>query len=187
MMMKSMISILSAILLLSSCCKRGDDTDANKVLLLKVDYQTRAFEGGTELSFPGPKTPLTIQADYKAPSDFGNISLYYKERNEKIFDGSIIWMGKGQINFPYNFQSASQFDRVMTADYVSPAKGFENVFNPNQDSLDYNPIWASVQSLMVVRDYLQNNPESKVQLFLYTPSVGVGDPADWDWILILKK
>ena len=40
---------------------------------------------------------------------------------------------------------------------------------------------------MEVRDLLSSNPEQKVQYFLYRPSVGEGNPADWKWILFLHK
>ena len=86
-----------------------------------------------------------------------------------------------------NLLNANQFDRVLTADYVSPNSGFENVFNPNNATYNYNSIWASVQSLVKVRQYLISNPNATVKIFLYTPSVGIGNPAEWDWIVILKN
>ena len=33
----------------------------------------------------------------------------------------------------------------------------------------------------------QSPIHQKVKLFLYKPSVGMGDPLDWDWIVYLKK
>jgi len=45
----------------------------------------------------------------------------------------------------------------------------------------------SVQSLVKVREYLSKNPKTPVKLFLYTPSVGAGNPEDWDWIIFLKN
>ena len=54
-------------------------------------------------------------------------------------------------------------------------------------SASYNEVWTSVQSLVKVRQYLYSNPNASVKLFLYTPSVGIGNPAEWDWIIFMKN
>ena len=48
-------------------------------------------------------------------------------------------------------------------------------------------IWNSINNLEVVSDYLDSNPNGKINLFLYTPGVGIGDPAYWDWYVFLKN
>jgi hypothetical protein len=191
-MKAKILTITIFILTLISCSKDNDDiitpsTNQNNVLVLKVDYNTNTFEGGKELSFSSTISNMTVINQYVPPSDFGSIKLIYQELNETLFDGTIVWNGLGQMNFPQNFLNANQFDRVLTADYVSPNSGFENVFNPNNATYNYNSIWASVQSLVKVRQYLISNPNATVKIFLYTPSVGIGNPAEWDWIVILKN
>ncbi len=79
------------------------------------------------------------------------------------------------------------FDAVLTDDYVFPLNGFLNVFNPNNEEYDYQRVWSAVQSLVKVRQYLKENPTQEVKLFLYSPSVGVGDPLDWDWFIYLQR
>ena len=191
--MKTKILTFTAIVLtLISCSKDNDETiipttNPNNVLVLKVDYNTNQFEGGKELSFTNTTTNMTVTNQYVSPSDFGSIKLKYQELNETLFDGTIVWNGLGQINYPQNLLDANQFDRVMTADYVTPISGFENVFNPNNSTYNYNTIWTSVQSLVKVRQYLISNPNATVKIFLYTPSVGIGNPAEWDWIIIMKN
>lgn len=191
--MKTKIVIFTSIFLtLISCSNVNDETilpttNPNKVLILKVDYNTNQFEGGKELSFSNTATTMTVTNEYVAPADFGSIKLKYQELNEKLFDGTIVWNGVGQINYPQNLLNATQFDRVITTDYVTPSAGFENVFNPNNITYNYNEVWTSVQSLVKVRQYLISNPNASVKLFLYTPSVGVGNPAQWDWIIIMKN
>jgi hypothetical protein len=44
-----------------------------------------------------------------------------------------------------------------------------------------------VQNLVKVRQFLQSNPNQIVKLFLYTPSVGMGDPLEWDYFIFLKN
>lgn len=179
--------ILLIIILSFSSCKNIDESGVSKVLVLKVDYLTNKFEGGTELTFTKSSPNFNIQPIYISPGDFGNISMIYQDINELLFDGSIVWMGKGYIKYPRNFIPANRFEIVLTSDYVIPKNGFENVFNPNNTNYDYSPIWSSVQSLVKVREYLRSNPNSTAKLFLYTPSVGAGNPEDWDWIIFLKN
>ena len=190
--MKNIISFLSILILLTSCAVDNNQVAVpvvpeNKVLLLKVDYLTNTFEGGKEFTFANPTTTFTISNQYVSPSDFGSITLKYQELNEKLFGGTIIWNGTGTMNFPTNWVSANQFSSVPTFDFVNPINGFQNIFNPNNDTIDYAPIWASVQHLVKVREYLNSNPSATVKIFLYTPSVGIGNPADFDWIIFLKN
>lgn len=179
--------ILLIIILSFSSCKNIDESGVSKVLVLKVDYLTNKFEGGTELTFTKSSPNFNIQPIYISPGDFGNISMIYQDINELLFDGSIIWMGKGYIKYPRNFIPANHFNRVLTSDIVFPKQGFENLFNPDNTNYDYSQIWMSVQSLVKVREYLSKNPKTPVKLFLYTPSVGAGNPEDWDWIIFLKN
>jgi hypothetical protein len=191
--MKTIILTFTAIILtLISCSQDNDETitpttNPNNVLVLKVDYNTNQFEGGKELSFTNTASNMTVTNQYVSPADFGSIKLKYQEINETIFDGTIVWAGLGQMNYPQNLLNANQFDRVMTTDYVIPSAGFENVFNPDNSPYNYNTIWTSVQSLVKVRQYLISNPNATVKIFLYTPSVGIGNPAEWDWIIIMKN
>lgn len=189
--MKRNLIILSFVITLFSCSNSDENSpipeNTNKVLLLKVDYLTNEFEGGKELSFDTDIASMTVNNQYVQPSDFGSITLTYAELGETLFDGTIVWNGTGQMNFPQNLLQANQFERVLTADYIVPASGFENVFNPDNTNYDYDPIWLPVQGLVKVREYLLSNPNATVKLFLYTPSVGIGNPEEWDWIIIMKN
>lgn len=181
----SAIAVLS--LLICSCSGGLAPESENKVLLLQVDYLTNSFEAGKELSFEHSTTTFSVQTEYTEPGDFGSIRLIYEELNEPIFFGTIHWMGLGERLYPETLLPKDNFDHVLTADYVSPVNGFEDVFNPAGTTYDYNVPWTAIQGLVLVRTYLESNPGSKVRVFLYTPSVGIGDPADWDWIFIIKN
>lgn len=188
--MKTRILLLSLISLLLGC--NSDNVDLNndaptQVLMLKVDYTTYAFEGGTEFGFSKQSDNFTITNEYKKPGDFGSVKLIYDELNETLFEGTIHWMGLGEMTFPKKLQSPEEFDFTITQDFVYPKNGFENVFNPTNQKYEYDKVWASVQGIVKAREYLHENPNQKVKIFLYTPSVGVGDPLDWDWIIYLKK
>ena len=165
----------------------ADPADGNKVLLLKTDYTTHAFEGGTEFSFDEAPETFTLSTQYVPPGDFGNLKIFYDELDFKLFDGDITWMGSGELFFPENFDAPDSFEHVLTDDYVTPSNGFEVVFEESGQNLDYMPAWSHVQGLSKVRAYLQSNPQAKVNVFLYTPSVGIGNPEEWDWYFILKN
>lgn len=187
--MKTRVLILSLISLLFSCNSDYVDIDeeTTQVLMLKVDYTTNTFEGGIEFNFLNETDNFTIVNEYVEPNDFGSVKLIYKELNKTLFNGTIHWMGLGEMTYPEKLESPKTFKTVGTYDLVYPKNGFENVFNPNNQKYEYEVVWQSIQQLVKVREYLHANPDQKVKLFLYTPSVGAGDPLDWDWIFYLKK
>jgi len=185
--MKILIVILFLLVASMGCEHSTEPIIGNKVLLLKVDFKTNTFEGGTELSFANQTETFTITSIYNPPGDFGDIRLKYSELDETLFFGTIIWMGKGKMLYPKSILPADKFESVVTDDYITPKAGFENVFNPYNGTYDYNQVWSSVQALVKVRQYLRSNPDASVKLFLYTPSQGMGNPADWDWIIFLKS
>lgn len=164
-----------------------DKNEVSQVLMLKVDYTSNTFKGGTEFKFTGKSDNITIETEYKEPSDFGSVKLVYKELDEMLFFGTIHWMGLGEMTFPKKINPAEMFGATLTADYVSPVNGFEDIFNPNNMELDYREPWMAVQYYTKVREYLSANTNQKVKMFLYRPSVGIGNPKDWSWIIYLNK
>jgi hypothetical protein len=186
--MKRIAILLSLVALFSvSCEKDKQNSYVSSVLMLTVDYTTNTFTGGKELVFSEKSETFTISYEYAPPGDFGHIKLFFEEINEMLFYGTIHWMGLGRMEFPQNLLEANQFKTVMTEDYVLPKNGFEEVFSQFEMSFDYELIWGKVEHLVKVREYLRSNPEQVVKLFFYTPSVGVGNPEDWYWVIFLTQ
>lgn len=186
--MKTRILLLSLVSLLLSCNSDSLNLDeVTHVLMLKVDYTTDTFEGGAEFNFSKKADNFTIVNEYVEPIDFGSVKLIYKEFNETLFNGTIHWMGLGEMTYPEKLVSPKAFKIDPNKDLIYPKSGFEDVFNPNNHKYEYEKAWLSIQNLMKVREYLKANPTQKVKVFLYTPSVGVGNPLDWDWFIYLKK
>lgn len=183
--------LLFAVLFFQISCDNDTDNNVinqnpNKVLLLKVDYETNTFEGGIETVFPSSTATFTVTNQVIPPADFGNIKLFYSELNTKIFDGDIIWMGTGQIHFPTSFLPANQYNFLNTLVPISDPV-FENVYNPDNTNYNYPEIFNPIRYLEIVNQYRASNPNATVKLFLYTPGVGIGDPSLWKWIFIIKN
>ncbi|GGK49839.1 MULTISPECIES: hypothetical protein [Flavobacteriaceae] len=190
--MKQLSLILILSVLFISCDKNNDDKDvgSNNVVLLKVDYLTNTFEGGKVLKF-SESTSFTISSKYNSPGDFGSVALYYEELNKKLFEGTIIWMGLGEMSYPSSMDLPAHFSKTDTNVTLPDTEMFkrimytENAYYP--DSINYESLWNAINNLRIVSSCRNSNPHEKVQLFLYTPSLGVGDPADWDWFVILRS
>ncbi|OIQ17615.1 MAG: hypothetical protein BM557_07960 [Flavobacterium sp. MedPE-SWcel] len=193
--MKNLFLLLSLSLFLGSCS--DDDSSVtppneteNKVLLLKVDMQTNAFEGGKELTFP-EFTDFTIETSYIEPGDFGDIELKYQEADAPIFAGTIVWAGLGEMTYPEILNTTTSFTTIDTPVQAPTEENFELVqysdYSVYPELINYNAIWGAIDDLQLVKEYRDENPNAKVNLLLYTPSVGVGNPAEWDWFIILKN
>lgn len=162
----------------------------NKVLLLKVDLTTNVFEGGKELTFETANT-FTIQSGYHAPADFGMVYLQYSELDAPIFEGGIVWSGLGEMSFPEALDMPDTFETTAVGLPQPELSAFETVTYAVDGEADLDPdhqaIWEAIHDLEIVKEYRESNPEAKISLFLYAPSVGIGNPAEWDWFVILKN
>lgn len=179
----------------SSCKDKAQDNQegvSKKLVLLKVDYMTHDFEGGQLIEL-GPYTnlsdtlPLTV--NYIQPMDFGNLSVYYQSTNSAglVFDGSVIWMGTGSRAFPATLASAGDFPLLSAPLANVDSTEFQLIHYDNgSQQIYYDSIWDGIKNLDVV-NYCRSQNSTKMGLFLYQPSVGAGNPADWDWYIIMEK
>jgi len=198
--MKPLLLVLTSALLLGSCKKNNDSSPTaspygGKLAMLKVDYQTGKFEGGKIFTYPAGSyvsDSIPIQELHKSAGDFGNITLKYLPTGDTVFFGTIIWMGKGAMAVPQTLDGVNKFAPVQLdvlppdstkVKYYGSANGI-----PFYDGQNFASIWKSIAGLNVTADAIGVG-HAKVGLFLYTPSVGMGDPADWDyyWILYFRN
>ena len=190
--MKKIILLVAIILVFNSCTESTnekptiDNPISNKVLILKVDYTTNSFEGGKELDFAVNSQAFTPNVVYQSPGDFGSIKVFYSELNTQIFNGTIIWNGEGQIQYPTDFLPKTAFYTTNTL-VALPLPVIQNIFNPNNQNYDYTPIFGSVIYLSKVMQYRQSNPNASAKIFLYTPGVGDGNTVFWKWIIMFKN
>jgi hypothetical protein len=189
MMKRWMIFVLLG--LMTSCLDDSDDVYIHEhkqsILLLQVDYTSYEFEQGTELFLHADYSDadtIPIGVDYEPPGDFGNIRLFYEPGNEWIFNGSIVWAGTGHLKFPKWFYYPSQF-ATLEVPVEKPANDDFQIIFP-EEGLEYplDSIWNAVNHLSIVSRYLKSG--KKLGIFRYTPSVGLGDPNEWNWYVIMN-
>lgn len=160
----------------------------NKVAVLKLNYLTYSFLGGYELEFPDTNS-FTLHTNIYPAGDFGSIDISYQEFDELIFDGTIIWSGTGQQTFPQTITPAADYFSI-PIDYPMPDTSlFIKVLDdPYFFNVGFHSqLWDSINNLSILHEYRTNNPGSEINLLKYTPSVGVGNPTEWYWYVILKN
>jgi len=188
---------LSFFVLALLCACSDDDTKApetvpqSKVLMLQVDYTTEVFEAGTEISIDESVPDFEITSTYQEPGDFGGVQLYSSNSNTLLFDGTIIWMGTGVMSYPSNLYDSEDFG-IISEPVAQPSESqFSKVvysdYETYPEDMDYASIWNTIDNLAIVKTYRDSNPEATVKLFLYTPSVGIGNPEEWDWLVFIKN
>ncbi|MCD8518238.1 MAG: hypothetical protein LRY32_00355 [Flavobacterium sp.] len=189
------IAFLFLLIIISSCSDDSDDNviqNQNRELtILKVDFLTHTFEGGNSFEFNNiaMTNTLPIEEIYVAPSDFGNYTLKYTPTNEVIFNGPIAWMG-GSYDLPLDYNS-SDFETTT----LNPSINLDEIeyFLPTIDILadeghtnfDFSSVWNSIKTLRVTNDCLNNN--GKIGFVLYTPGLGLFQPENAYWLVILYQ
>lgn len=168
-------------------------TDLQKhILISKVDYLTYRYKGFYALNVSdklntGNEIPFV--SEYQSPGDFGYIKLFYRNTNNLLMDGSIIWNGCGELNFPASFRAGQRLNSGMPY----PGQGRIAFINNGgryrtvTDETDLQRIWQSVSRQKEFQHYYHSKPCKRVAVYLYTPSVGLGDPADAFYLVFTEQ
>ena len=85
---------------------------------------------------------------------------------------------------PQNFINATAFERVETNDFVTPQNGYKEVESYVLDESHFIDMWAKIQSLVKVREYLKSNPNQQIQVFFHQHSI---ENTAGNWIFFLKN
>lgn len=169
-----------------------DIADLQKhILICKIDYLTFRYKGYYALNVTdklntGDEIPFL--ADYQSPGDFGGIKLYYRNTNNLLMNGTIVWMGCGALSFPTSFRAGEQLDKGLKypgqnhISYIDNSGSYVNV----TDEKDLKHVWQSV-SCQKEFQHFYNHSSKKVAVYLYTPSVGVGNPADAYFLVFTEQ
>ncbi len=166
----------------------SDNHTKNKVLMLKVDYQTFNFEGGVEYTFNQKTDSFTIDFDYIYTSDPEMITLTYSELNETLFSGTVMWNGGGEVITPLSIDPPEDFETVSSEDIIFPSRGFTQIYHPFYHSnIEYYNAWMSIQNLEKVRQFLRSNPFQKVKIFVYSSSGFGNNNIDYDYYIFIQN
>ena len=168
------------------------DTDLHKnILISKIDYLTFRYKGFYALNVQNPVqtgTEIPFLAEYQEPCDFGWIKLYYQNTSNLLMSGDIIWSGCGELEFPIGFRAGRQLDNRLPYPgqnkiaYINNAGAYQTV----TDDVDLQRIWQTVSKQQEFRLYYANS-HKKVAVYLCTPSVGIGNPADWYYLVFVEQ
>ena len=157
------------------------ESDLKKDLLIsKVDYLTFQYKGFYALNVSGKEkngSLIPIIPEYQAPGDFGFIKLYYRNKNNLLMDGTIVWNGCGQLTFPKRFRAGLPVEETI------PFPGIERFAQLSDDGKyiesnspkDLQYIWQSVSNQKEFQHYYGNSTK-RVAVYLYAPSVGLFNP-----------
>ena len=161
------------------------------ILISKVDYLTFRYKGFYALNVTNKQNSgdeIPFVAEYHAPSDFGYVKLFYRNTDNLLMDGTIIWSGCGELSFPDHFRAGLPMDNGLPYPgqsrfaFINDLGQYETVTDENE--LKY--IWQSVSRQKEFQRYYGNSSK-KVAVYLYTPSVGIGDPADWYYLVFTEQ
>jgi len=76
------------------------------LLILKVDVDTPAFDGGVEMNLRklnGTLNEIPITTKFEGGGDFYSQTFTYGLMNDTVFHASVVWMGTGKIIYPGTF------------------------------------------------------------------------------------
>jgi hypothetical protein len=170
------------------------ETDLNKnILISRVDYLTFAYKGFYAMNVQNPVSSgdeIPFVAQYQSPGDFGWFKLFYQTTDNLLAHGSIIWMGCGKLMFPESFKAGQTLSNGL------PYPGQSKIAFINNEGLyctvdsaqevNLQRIWQTLSKQVEFQHYY-NNSSKKVAVYLYTPSVGIGNPADAYYLVFTEQ
>ncbi len=177
-----------SIFFLTSACHWDQDEDKiadNKVLILKFSHDTNDFIEGKEYKSFNKTDQFTITVSKETTPDEIITNVTYIETNALLLKTSTLRLPeKGKIIIPQDFSNATAFERVETNDFVTPQNGYEEVEAYILNESHFIDLWAKIQSLVKVREYLKSNPNQQIQVFFHQHSI---ESSQGNWIFILKN
>ena len=161
------------------------------ILISKVDYLTFRYKGFYALNVTdklnsGDEIPF--MAEYQSPGDFGYIKLYYQNINNPLMDGTIIWNGCGALNFPASFRAGLPVSKELRYPGQSHISFIDNsgTYVTVADDNELQRVWQSVSRQKEFQHYYKHSSK-KVAVYLYAPSVGIGNPADAYYLVFTEQ
>jgi hypothetical protein len=178
-----------------SCSKNSNPPSSipslpnNELIAIQVDFKTQAIEGyhiynGIELTAVADSLPIGVE--YNSPGDFGDVLLYWQSVSQRLFEGTIVWMGLGQRQFPAVLGNPNDLIFKTSAASMPDSSDIQWVLDENGSlqgtGVSYTEISNAIDHLSIIHNRRADLP---MAVYFYTPSVGMGDPATWKyWVII---
>lgn len=184
---------LTTVLLMLACSESRPPQSpggvtATDLIGIQIDFQTGAVEGGAyyaniDLSYAADSLPIGLKS-YTPAGDFGNIQWEWKPSQELLFNGDIVWMGLGTRIVPEWLIAPEDLGWNSTpaaAPDSAQQQWLAKKWNENLP-IDGSKLWSESLHLPCFHNRREDLP---IAIYLYTPSVGIGDPNTWKyWIWI---
>lgn len=167
------------------------------ILIAKVDYMTFEYRGFYSMNVTNKLSEgneIPFFADYMSPGDDGYIKLYYRDESNLLMFGTIMWMGCGVLHFPETFVKGNSSETHITGNSQYPGNEKISFINDNgiytmeinHTETDLHYVWQTLSDCEEFMSYY-NQTHKKVAVYPYTPSVGVGDPYDWYYLVFVER
>ena len=163
------------------------------ILISKVDYLTFRPKGFYAMNVQNPVSTgneIPFVAQYQPPGDFGWFKMFYQNTDNLLAHGSIVWMGCGELTFPESFRAGHKLDSGLPYPgqsriaYINDEGQYCTV-NAAQE-VYLQRIWQTLSKQEEFQHYYGNS-HKKVAVYLYTPSMGIGEPADWYYLVFTEQ
>ncbi len=189
--MKNLLILSLLSLIIFTACGSDDDNNSNdnlninkQILYLQVNYEDNAFMGGI-ITESSNASVLDTYIEYQDPGDFGYLKVFETNTDLALFDGEIDWMGIGERIIPDTIVDASEFDFVLTEDFLL-LNNEEEIWTYQGMENNVEPAWSSIQGLELVRAKFEKRSSTRVHYFLYTPTVGDVNEEEAYWVFLIK-
>ena len=171
------------------------------ILIAKVDYMTFEYGGFYSMNVTNKLNEgneIPFHADYMPPNDGGYVKLYYRDESNLLMYGTIIWAGCGELIFPDTFVKGGNIDTYVPEytmkrnlsfpsdriSYIDVDGNYVQDVDESDNDLGY--IWQTLSAQEEFMSYYEQS-QKKVAVFLYAPSVSIGNPYDWYYLVFVER
>jgi hypothetical protein len=162
--------------------------------MMKVNYKTDSLEGGMVYNFPTYSSihdsiPLKVMSALLDTLDYSQTVLRYEPTFDTLFNSVVDSYGVATIRYPDFLSVRSFLENKLSAPYSAPANSSIQKFTlPGAVFPSYNvaAVWKPVSNLQITQQFM-SNPNVRVGLYLYVPSMADTDGSDWAWIWVFYK
>jgi hypothetical protein len=196
------LTILLAALMTITACEEGTlppspvkqvkwwlDPDSMNLGILVLDYLTYDLEGG-RVDHYAPCTScdrdsLPFEQIFTPANDIGSVAFRYTETGDTLLYASIIYIGKGMLEYPREFLPPSDFTRV--DELPDPPISFEYFYaaSKTQPYAEAQAAWFRVRTLDVVREFATS--PYRVGIFWHKARAGSWEPEMDSWVVFLYR